>query len=93
MKGLRVTKSFKQIKFEGIQGELFPGTITHKVFETNTLSCEIANYRKSLISVLQIFFTSIDKISILEGSLGARLSFYEVLKFSWYFLISYDPKS
>ena len=39
MKGLRVTKNVKAIKFEGVWGELqskkFPETITHKVFDTN----------------------------------------------------------
>ena len=36
-------------------------------------SCEIASYGKSLISIVQQFFASIDKIFILEGSLGTRL--------------------
>ena len=40
MKGLRVNKIVKEIKFEGIWGELavkkmFPETIIYKVFETN----------------------------------------------------------
>ena len=41
MKGLRVTKNVKEIKFEGVYGELeskkkkFPENITHKIFETN----------------------------------------------------------
>ena len=41
MKDLRVTKIVKEIKFEGILGELesknmFPETIIHKIFETNS---------------------------------------------------------
>ena len=41
MKGLRVTKIVKEVKFEGVWGELeskkmFPETITHKIFETNS---------------------------------------------------------
>ena len=41
MKGLRVTKIVKEIKFEGVWGELeskkrFPDTITHKRSETNS---------------------------------------------------------
>ena len=46
----------------------------HKIFET----CEIVHYGKSLISVFQQFFTIIDKIFILAGRLGTRLSFYGV---------------
>ena len=33
---------------------------------------------KSLISIFQEIFTSIDKIFILVGRLGTRLSFYKV---------------
>ena len=41
MNGLRVTKIVKEIKFEGVWGELkakklFPETIIHKIFETNS---------------------------------------------------------
>ena len=40
MKGLRVTKNVKEIKFKGVWGELeskkFPQTITHKISETNS---------------------------------------------------------
>ena len=41
MKGLRVAKNVKEIKFEGVWDELeskkkFPKTITHKIFETNS---------------------------------------------------------
>ena len=32
-------------------------------------------------------FASINKIFILPGRLGARLSFYGILAISWYFLI------
>ena len=40
MKGLRVTKIVKEIKFEGVWGELeakkmFPEKITHEIFEIN----------------------------------------------------------
>ena len=40
MKGLRVTKIAKEIKFEGVWGELeaekvFPKSTIHKIFETN----------------------------------------------------------
>ena len=43
--------------------------------------------RESLTSLFEEFF-AIDKIFILAGGLGTRLSFYEVLWLSWYFLIS-----
>ena len=41
VKGLRVTKIVKDVKFEGVLVELeskkkFPETITHKIFETNS---------------------------------------------------------
>ena len=41
MKGLKVTKIVKEIKFLGVWGELkatkmFPETIIHKIFETNS---------------------------------------------------------
>ena len=46
------------------------------------------NYGKSSISIFQDFFASIEKMSILGGRLSTKLSFYEVLKFFWYFLRS-----
>ena len=53
------------------------GTTTiHKIFETN--SRFHVKLRGSLISVFQEFFASIDKIVILAGRLGTRLSSYEV---------------
>ena len=42
--------------------------------------------RKSLISVFQEFFPSINKMFTLNGRLGTRLLLYQVLRFSWYFL-------
>ena len=44
--------------------------------------------RESLISVFQEFLVSINKMFILAGRLGTRLSFYGVYTLSWYFLIS-----
>ena len=41
-------------------------------------SCEAAHNGKSLISVFQEFFASIDKIFILAGGLGTGLPFYRV---------------
>ena len=48
-------------------------TIIQKIFESN-----LAQHRKSLLSVFQEFFASIVKILILARRLGTRLSFYEM---------------
>ena len=53
-----------------------PPTIVHKIFETD--SSFHAQYEKSLISVFQKISASINKIFILAGRLGTRLSSYEV---------------
>ena len=45
------------------------------------------HYGKSLISVFEEFFASISKIFILSERLDTRLSFYKVLRFSWYILL------
>ena len=63
-----------------------PPTIIHKIFEND--SSFHVHYEKSLISVFQKISASINKIFILAGRLGTRLSSYEVSKLSWYFLIS-----
>ena len=44
--------------------------------------------RESLISIFQECFASIEKIFALAETLSARLLFYEVLRFSWYLIIS-----
>ena len=56
----------------------FSPAIIHKIFETNSFSCKTAHYGKSLISVFQKFFASVNKIFLLAGRLSTRLSFYEV---------------
>ena len=48
-------------------------TIIHKIFETNSFSCEIAPYGKSSISIFQKFLATIEKIFTLQGRLGTRL--------------------
>ena len=80
VKDLRVTKIVKEIKFEGAWGELeckkmFPEAIIDKIFEKSS-GCEIAHCGKSLFSVFQEFFASIDKTFTFAGRLGAGLSFY-----------------
>ena len=44
--------------------------------------------RENLISIFQQLFTSNNKIFILGERIATRLWFYEVLRFSWWFLIS-----
>ena len=56
-------------------------------------SCGIAHSEKNLISIFQVFSSSVDGAFILVGGrggrgLGAQLSFYVVWSVSWYFLIS-----
>ena len=50
MKGLRVTKVVKEVKFEGALRELnkkkIPETIIYKTHETLSFTCEIAHYGK-----------------------------------------------
>ena len=83
MKGFRVTKMVKEIKFEGVWGRVRskkcfqrqPFTIYLRltlVFMWNSI---VGN---GLISVFQEFFASIKKMLILAGRLGTRLSFYGV---------------
>ena len=54
---------------------MFPKAIIDKIFEKSS-GCEIAHCGKSLFSVFQEFFASIDKTFAFAGRLGARLSFY-----------------
>ena len=48
--------------------------------------CGMAHGGKGLISVFQGFSASIGGVFILAGGLGSRLSFYEILTISRYFL-------
>ena len=82
MKGLRVIKIVKEIKFEGVLVELeatkcFQRQPFTKYLRQLSFPCEIAHYGRNLISVFQEFFAGIDKSYILAGRLGTRLSFYE----------------
>ena len=54
--------------------------IIYKSKATFLMSYLIYSYNEEL-------FASINKIFILPGRLGARLSFYGILAISWYFLI------
>ena len=53
----------------------------------------MAHYRKSLISVFQEVFASINKFFILAGASGTDLWFYKVQKLSWYSIICEDRNS
>ena len=55
---------------------------------TDNVLDKMVHYEKSLLSLFQAFFASIDNILVLAGKLGTRLTFYEDLRFSWCFLIS-----
>ena len=81
LKGIRVIKVFKEIKFECVldewqpmkcfQRELFPKYL-------RLFPCKIAHYGKTLISAFQEFFANSNKMFIFAGTLGTRQSFYEV---------------
>ena len=49
-----------------------------KYFRLTLVFCEKLNYGKNLIAFFRNFFASINKIFILAGGLGTRLSFYSV---------------
>ena len=53
-------------------------TITHKISETDSGFHVKIHYRKSLITVFLEIFASINKMLILAGRLGTKLSFYGV---------------
>ena len=67
----RVTKIVKEIRFEGIWGELE----SNKSLQRQS---GIVHYGKSLISVFQTFLAGINKIFILAGRLVTRVSLYGV---------------
>ena len=82
--GVLDSSSIKTIFYNKMGLRLFyfhftKSTIIHKIYETKTsFHMKIDHYQKSLISVFQEFFASINKIFILAGRLGTSLSIYEV---------------
>ena len=87
MKDLRVTKIVKEINFEGVWNELeskkcFQRQSVAKYLRLTLVSCEIARHGKSLIAIFRDLFASTNKIFILAGGLGTRISFYEVYTLS-----------
>ena len=86
MKGLRVNKIVKEIKFEGVWGELESRgslqaqSVSRYLGLALVFSCGAARSgggAGGLISV-QGFFASVNEMFILAGGLRARLSFYGV---------------
>ena len=78
MKGLRVTKIVKEIKFEGVWGELeakkcFQRQSFPKYWRQTLFWHKIAKYKKVLISMFRQLFASINKIFILGRRLSTRL--------------------
>ena len=97
VKGLRVTKIFKEIKFEGVWNELeskkfFRDNNSQNICEQFKVSSDIAHNGKGLISVFAEFFASINKNFTLTERLLNWLSLCEVCALSWYFLVSIDTK-
>ena len=87
MKGLRINKTVIELKSKGAWGELEAKHCIQRQLFTNCLRLILvfmrnSALRKSLISVFQEFFASINKIFILVERLGTRLLFYEVLRIS-----------
>ena len=87
MKGLRVIKIVKEIRFKGVWVKLevknyFQRQSFTKYLRLTLVFMQIVLYRKILIFVFQEFFAIINKICILAGRLSTRLLFYEVLRLS-----------
>ena len=61
-----------------LKQKMFPETIIHEILESNS---EIEHYWKSLISAVQEIFASINKIFILGGRLGTKLTLDNFLIF------------
>ena len=97
MKGLRVTKIFKEIKFERVWNELeskkfFRDNNSQNTWEWLEFSSDIAHNGKGLISVFAEFFASINKNFTLTERLATWLLLCQVYTLSWYFLVSIDTK-
>ena len=79
--------SLGKLKFYSIKKAITFHPYNH-IFVIHLLKYVI-HYWKSLISVFRKFFASINNIVVFSGRLGTRLSLYEVLRLSRYFLRSY----
>ena len=86
-------KVVNEIKFERVWSELEEENCFQRQLLAGYLRLmgrvsKVAHGGKSLISVFQEIFGSINKVFVLAGRSAARLSFYGVLGLFWYFLIS-----
>ena len=75
-------------KFLSTSNDSNSSNYSQNIWERLLFSCEIAHYGKSSISVFQEIFISNDKIFISGGGMSIRQKLFDVLRFSWYFLIS-----
>ena len=78
MKSLIVTKIVQKVNFEGNWEELEAKAVSRDNHRKNIrdklyFSCQIAQYRKTLISNFQQFSASINNILSLEGRLSTML--------------------
>ena len=83
VKGPRVIKNVKQIKFEGVWGKLEAKYCFQRQswlkHMRQPLELVWNSAMKSSISIFEHFLACIDKIFILGGRLGTRLKLYEDL--------------
>ena len=93
VKGLRVTKIVKETKFEEIWGKLqakklFAETTIYKIPEADSsFYVKQRTTGKVQFRFSSRFLVTLTKFIILKRRLGTRLWFYDILGFSWYFLI------
>ena len=71
MKGVRITKIVKEIKFEGVSGEL-----ESKDLKLTLVFMGMAHYGRGFIAIFWTIFASIDKIFVFGARLVTGLSFY-----------------
>ena len=69
-------KQFERALKVSIKKEFWE-TISPKIFKPNSSFCVKAQYSKTLITIFQNFFASINKNFIFAGRIDTRLSFYE----------------
>ena len=81
MKGVRITKIVKEIKFEGVSGELeskggFKRQSVTKYLKLTLVFMGMAHYGRGFIAIFWTIFASIDKIFVFGARLVTGLSFY-----------------
>ena len=98
MKDLRVTTIVKEIKLEGVWGELEPKLgFQRQSFPKYLRLTLVFTWNSALREKFSFYFSRfvarIDKIIFYTRRLHTRVSFDEVYTLSWYFLISEHCKS